>query len=92
MEIYEKVQANNERTSYRTLQADDKAHKGGSYNAGVRGKYLQEALKIAIDYNISIYNSLFLAQAGNLKAELITSDKRQRDAAGEIGLEAVYIK
>ncbi len=55
-------------------------------------KYLQGALKIAIDYDISIYDSLFLAQAGNLKAELITSDKRQRDVAREIGLGVVYIK
>ncbi|WP_324735223.1 type II toxin-antitoxin system VapC family toxin [Thermococcus sp. SY098] len=55
-------------------------------------KYLQEALKIAMDYDISIYDSLFLAQARNLKAELITSDKRQRDVAREIGMEVEYIK
>lgn len=55
-------------------------------------KYLQEALEIAIRYDVSIYDSLFLAQARNLKAELITSDKRQRDVAREIGMEVVYIK
>lgn len=54
-------------------------------------KYLQEALKIAMDYDISIYDSLFLAQARNLKAELITSDKRQGDVAREIGVEVAYI-
>nr|WP_152881011.1 type II toxin-antitoxin system VapC family toxin [Thermococcus sp. 101 C5] len=55
-------------------------------------KYLQEALKIAMDYDISIYDSLFLAQARNLKAELITSDKRQREVAKKIGLNAIYIE
>ena len=55
-------------------------------------KYLQEALKIAINYDISIYDSLFLAQARNLRAELITSDKRQEEVAREIGIEATYIE
>ena len=55
-------------------------------------KYLQEALKIAMDYDLSIYDSLFLAQARNLRAELITSDKRQKEVAREIGIEATYIE
>ena len=55
-------------------------------------KYLQEALKIAVDYDISIYDSLFLTQAKNLRAELITSDKRQEEVAREIGIEATYIE
>ena len=55
-------------------------------------KYLREALEIAVDYDLSIYDSLFLAQARNLKAKLITSDRRQRDVAGESGLGVVYIE
>ena len=55
-------------------------------------KYLQEALKIAMDYDLPIYDSLFLAQARNLKIKLITSDRRQRDVAGGIGLGVVYIE
>ena len=55
-------------------------------------KYLREALKIAVDYDIPIYDSLFLAQARSLKAKLITSDRRQRDVAREIGVEVVYIE
>ena len=55
-------------------------------------KYLQEALKIAVDYDIPIYDSLFLAQARNLKAKLITSDKRQKEVAREIRLGVVYIE
>ena len=55
-------------------------------------KYLQEALKIAMNYDLPIYDSLFLAQARNLRAELITSDKRQEEVAREIGIEATYIE
>jgi len=43
-------------------------------------------------YDLSIYDSLFLAQARNLRAELITSDKRQKEVAREIGIEATYIE
>lgn len=54
-------------------------------------KYLSEALKVAINYNLPVYDCLFLSQAKNLKAKLVTSDKGQRDVAGMIGLECVYI-
>ncbi|NJE09184.1 PIN domain-containing protein [Thermococcus sp. M39] len=54
-------------------------------------KYLQEALKIAMDYDLSIYDSLFLAQARSLRTKLITSDKGQEEVAKEMGLEATYI-
>ncbi|RLE64151.1 MAG: nucleotide-binding protein [Thermoprotei archaeon] len=56
------------------------------------GKYLKEALEIAINYDTSIYDSLFLAQARNLRAKLITSDKGQEKIAKEMGLEAIYIE
>ena len=55
------------------------------------GKYLQEALKIAVDYDLPIYDSLFLAQARGLKAKIVTSDKGQGEAAKKMGLETVHI-
>lgn len=54
-------------------------------------KYLREALEIALDYDLPIYDSLFLAQAKSLKAKIVTSDKRQGEIAGKIGIEAVYV-
>ncbi|HEW94033.1 MAG TPA: PIN domain-containing protein [Thermoprotei archaeon] len=54
-------------------------------------KYLREALEIALDYDLPIYDSLFLAQAMSLKAKLITSDKRQGEIGGKMGIETVYI-
>jgi len=55
-------------------------------------KYLKRGLKIAIEYDISIYDSLFLAQAKGLEAELVTSDKRQRDIARDMNISVVYIE
>ncbi len=55
-------------------------------------KYLQEALEIDMDYDIAVYDALFLAQAKSLEAELITSDKKQEDAARKLGLATVYIE
>lgn len=56
------------------------------------GKYLREALEIAMKHDIPIYDSLFLAQARGLGAKLVTSDKRQVEIARKMGLEAVYIE
>jgi len=55
-------------------------------------KYLKKALKISIEYNIPIYDSLFLAQAKALTARLITSDKTQGKVAKKIGVNLVYIE
>ncbi|ASJ08500.1 nucleotide-binding protein [Thermococcus siculi] len=56
------------------------------------GKYLKDALEIAMKYGLPIYDSLFLAQAKGLGAKLVTSDKRQGEIARKMGLEAVYIE
>lgn len=68
MELHEKVWANNERASHRALWTSGKAHKGEVITLEPSENYLQEALEIAIRYDVSIYDSLFLAQARNLKA------------------------
>ena len=55
-------------------------------------KYLEGALEIAMECGIPIYHGLFLAQARVLKAELITSDKRQGEVAKEIDVDVAYIE
>lgn len=55
-------------------------------------KYLKKALKISIECNIPIYDGLFLAQTKTLSAKLITSDKRQEEAAKKIGVDVTYIE
>lgn len=54
-------------------------------------KFLLDALKIAVQFNITVYDSLFLSQAKALNASLLTSDKRQRDIAQKIGIDSIFI-
>ena len=54
-------------------------------------KYLRDALKIAMGYSITVYDSLFLAQAKALNAKLVTSDRRQKEIAEDIGIPVEYI-
>ena len=44
---------------------------------------LSEALSLARRYSLSVYDALFLALAGNKKAELVTADQRLKDVFGE---------
>lgn len=53
--------------------------------------YLNEALSIALNNNISVYDSLFLAQAKKLKAKLVTSDENQKKVAEDMNLEVIYL-
>ncbi|MEX2751386.1 MAG: type II toxin-antitoxin system VapC family toxin [Candidatus Freyarchaeota archaeon] len=55
-------------------------------------KYLKKALEISIECDITIYDSLFLAQAKTLNARLTTSDKTQEKAAKKIDLDVTYIE
>ena len=54
-------------------------------------KYLEAALEISINHDIPIYDSLFLAQARSIGAKIVTSDKKQKAVAKEIGLETIYL-
>ena len=54
-------------------------------------KYLEAALEISINHDIPIYDSLFLSQARSIGAKIVTSDKKQKAVAKEIGLETIYL-
>ncbi len=54
-------------------------------------KYLRDALKIAMGYSITVYDTLFLAQAKALNAKLVTSDRRQKEIAEDIGIPVEYV-
>ncbi|ASJ16068.1 nucleotide-binding protein [Thermococcus chitonophagus] len=55
-------------------------------------KYLKEALRIAIEREIAVYDALFIAQALSLNAPLVTCDEKQGEKAREIGAEVILIK
>jgi len=54
-------------------------------------KYLYKAFKIAIDNNITIYDALYIAQAMDHKAGLLTSDKIQARTAKNLGIKVYLI-
>ena len=54
-------------------------------------KYIDVAFDIANKEQISVYDSVYIAQANKKRSALLTSDKNQRDAATSIGIEAKYI-
>ena len=52
---------------------------------------LDDAFKISLKYNITIYDSLYIALAKKMKCQLITSDRIQRDIATEEKVKVIYI-
>jgi len=55
------------------------------------GKYLYKAFKIAIDNNITIYDALYIAQAMDHKASLLTSDDIQAKTGENLGIKVYLI-
>ena len=54
-------------------------------------RYILIALKIALKYGITLYDSLYLAQA--LKhGEILTSDRKQAEIASKLNIKAYLIK
>ena len=53
--------------------------------------YLKRALEIAVEYDTTIYDCVFLSQAEALNAKLVTSDKGQMQVAKEIEIDVIFI-
>jgi len=49
-------------------------------------------LKISLRYGITVYDSLFIAQARSLNVKLITSDRKQVKVAQDLGVETILIE
>jgi len=49
-------------------------------------KYINKAFEIALQYKITIYDALYLAQAQH-HGELLTSDEKQAKVAEELGIK-----
>ena len=54
-------------------------------------KYLGNAVKIAMDKKITVYDALYIAQARDM-GKLITSDDRQKRVAEELGIDVIFIE
>ena len=53
--------------------------------------YLEEALDISIRGRITVYDSLYIAQAERVGC-LLTSDDKQRNVAKEVGIDATFVE
>jgi predicted nucleic acid-binding protein len=53
-------------------------------------KYLDDAFEIAILTGVSIYDSLYIAQAKKNKLPLVTLDMKQKEAAEKVGVKVIY--
>jgi predicted nucleic acid-binding protein len=53
--------------------------------------YLDEAFRIAVENGLTVYDSLYIAQAHKRKVALLTSDRRQAEVARKLGLHVHYI-
>jgi predicted nucleic acid-binding protein len=54
-------------------------------------KYLDDAFRIALENNITVYDALYIAQALRLKVTLVTSDRKQAQVAKGLGVSVHYI-
>ena len=54
--------------------------------------YLRRALEISLRYRITVHDSLFIAQARSLNAKLVTSNRKQAEAAQDLGVETIFIE
>ncbi len=53
--------------------------------------YLRDAFRIALDTGLTVYDSLYIAQAKTHQAPLLTSDTRQAEAAASLGVKPMLI-
>lgn len=54
-------------------------------------KYLENAVEIAMDKKITVYDALYIAQADKI-GKLLTSDDKQRRIAEELGIDVIFIE
>jgi len=55
-------------------------------------EYLEEAFKIALKHQTTIYDALYIAQAKKEKTKIITSDQKQAQTAKKLGIVVIFIK
>ena len=54
-------------------------------------KYLIRAFEIALEYEISIYDALFIVFAKEKSLDLVTSDAKQAKIARNVGLNSIMV-
>jgi predicted nucleic acid-binding protein len=91
--IWKKVRlyGGREEDAWTMFNAMEKFFQGNVINLEPDLMYLKGALQIAVKYQISVYDSLFLAQAQHYQTSLVTSDKKQAKIADELNIRVKLI-
>lgn len=76
---YERYRLLKRLVSEGVIELEDEAH------------FLDDALGIALETRLTIYDSLYLAQAQRRGAILLTSDKKQGEVAEKLGIRTMII-
>jgi len=53
--------------------------------------YLKQAFKISWKFDLTIYDSLFIALAHSKRAVFVTTDKKQHEIASKLGVNSILI-
>ena len=53
---------------------------------------MSDALRIAINYRVTVYDALFIAQAKAKGAILVTADEKQHNTARSMGVESELVE
>ena len=54
-------------------------------------KYLRRAFEVSVEHGIAVYDALFIAQARELNATLVTCDEKQGKIAEKLGVSVVLL-
>ena len=54
-------------------------------------EHLVEAFRVAARQKVTVYDALFMAPAKSMRAELVTSDRRQHEASLREGVRSLLI-
>jgi len=77
--------------AWRRYQVLKRLVEGGVIRCEEEAKYLDRALKVALSYNVTVYDALYIAQALERAAPLLTSDRKQAQTAKKLGVRVYYL-
>lgn len=86
--VYKKIDLRYARELYKALSM---LLEGGVLVVEPESKYMHQAFEIATNYEITLYDALYIAQAREKGSGLLTSDKAQASIAGNLGVTVLYL-
>ncbi|MCS7098857.1 MAG: type II toxin-antitoxin system VapC family toxin [Sulfolobales archaeon] len=86
--VYRKISVQDARELYRALLM---LLEGGVVVLEAQEKYMRQAFDMALNYEITVYDALYIAQAKARSSKLLTSDRVQAVVAEKLGVEVLHV-